>query len=321
MINLLSFVLLFASLLLVSAQEGKSNKDINKSSTISEIGKQIIAGAIAGMIEVVCTYPLDVIKTRAMMRSRDDRNIGSTLRSIVHSRGSSVWSIWKGVGAPLLCALPWRAVKLMSFYQLSKVLVNITRSARATILHHFLAGLGVGVIESLILTPFEVVKISIMSDQLRIERMYKSEWDCWAKIYRGEGIVGFLKGYTATCYRQMVFSSVYFVIYQIVKSNLLSYLSGWNLLCFFLSGLLAGTIGSISNNPLDVVKTRIQNDTFMNPVLHNSTTILGPLHVLQKIYRTEGFSALYSGLSAKILRVGPGAAINFFLYEFIMSAL
>lgn len=119
--------------------------------------------------------------------------------------------------------------------------------------------------------------------------MYKTEWDCWAKIYRGEGIVGFLKGYTATCYRQMVFSSVYFVIYQIVKSNLLSYLSGWNLLCFFLSGLLAGTIGSISNNPLDVVKTRIQNDTFMNPVLHNSTTILGPLHVLQKIYRTEGY--------------------------------
>lgn len=56
----------------------------------------------------------------------------------------------------------------MSFYQLSKVLVNITGSARATILHHFLAGLGVGVIESLILTPFEVVKISIMSDQLRI---------------------------------------------------------------------------------------------------------------------------------------------------------
>lgn len=187
----------------------------------------------------------------------------------------------------------------MSFYQLTKLLLTIALvtglGEPSSILVHLLAGIGVGLIESLILTPFEVVKISIMSDQLRIEKVYRGEWDCWQKIYRSEGVRGFYRGYVATSYRQVVFSSVYFVVYQWLRPVLLLRFLGWNQACYFISGLCAGILGSVANNPFDVVKTRVQNDAFVNPVNYTQSsststmrTVVAPLRSLRNIYQVEG---------------------------------
>lgn len=318
---------------LINAEKNIDQKQIfqEEESQQVEIWKQVVAGAIAGMIEIVCTYPLDIVKTRSMMATKKKESIIKVLRQMIAREG--ILGCWSGVTSPLLCALPWRATKFMSFSQFKRLLSFIFGNASSmNIYYNLFAGIAVGITESIIITPFEVVKIAMMSDQCRIEREFRNSWDCASKIYKKEGPKGFFRGYTATCYRQILFSTTYFVVYfcgkaYFVPQFLLPALFFWrstsfdheSSVCHFLSGLIAGIAGSIANNPFDVIKTRIQKRMMGNSI-HNakySNPIQGILHV----YSLEGVNALYSGLKAKILRVGPGAAINFLVYEQLLIKL
>jgi solute carrier family 25 2-oxodicarboxylate transporter 21 len=281
--------------------------------------KQVIAGMIAGELEVFLTYPLDVIKTKSMLGS----NTSLSLIQVIKQQG--IIGCYRGVSLPLLSALPWRATKLMSFSQF-KLLLTGGHAQNATLIHNMIAGIGVGITESVILTPFEVVKVSIIADQFRLEKLYKGTMDCIQKIYKSEGMIGFMRGYEATCYRQILFSTTYFITYlyckeyfvpvYVLPALLLDPSTSHNM-NHLISGLFAGITGSIMNTPMDVVKTRIQNERLGNTM--QSTKIISPIQYIIKIYKTKGLSALYAGVIPKIVRVGPGAAINFVVYEFLMQ--
>lgn len=77
-------------------------------------------------------------------------------------------------------------------------------------------------------------------------------------------------------------------------------------LCNFLSGTIAGTIGTILNTPFDVAKTRIQNSKSKPRWI---------LSELVSIYKNEGPLSLYKGFVPKVLRLGPGGGILYLVYN------
>ena len=89
----------------------------------------------------------------------------------------------------------------------------------------------------------------------------------------------------------------------------------------FLDGCLAGTCGSFFSNPFDVLKSRIQNGQ-----IHTSSSSTAPsrpwaLRGIVDIWRNEGLRALYSGLTAKVMRLGPGGGILLLAFEFARGKL
>ena len=72
------------------------------------------------------------------------------------------------------------------------------------------------------------------------------------------------------------------------------------------------------NNPLDVVKTRLQKQ-----VVHEGKkpkyTGLGQACVL--IAREEGALALWKGITPRLLRIMPGQAITFMTYEAVSQQI
>ena len=73
--------------------------------------------------------------------------------------------------------------------------------------------------------------------------------------------------------------------------------------------ILAGSIGGIfsyvSSQPLDLIKVQLQVQSKHNPVYK------GSMDCFMKIVKTEGFNALYRGMLAPVLFVGPASALSF----------
>lgn len=85
-----------------------------------------------------------------------------------------------------------------------------------------------------------------------------------------------------------------------------------------LCGGLSGGLGPTVNNPLDVVKTRLQKQRVVEGQTPKYTGIMQALPV---IAREEGISALWKGLSPRLMRIMPGQAITFMTYEAVSSRI
>src|SRR5690349_18767949 len=86
----------------------------------------------------------------------------------------------------------------------------------------------------------------------------------------------------------------------------------------------AGIIGTTCIYPIDMVKTRLQNQVAAT-TLSSSASIgesgalryQGPLHCFQTILRTEGVRGLYRGLGANLVGVTPEKAIKLAVNEIL----
>jgi solute carrier family 25 citrate transporter 1 len=80
-------------------------------------------------------------------------------------------------------------------------------------------------------------------------------------------------------------------------------------------GGVSGAMGPISNAPIDTIKTRVQKSNEPGSGWHRFKT------VTTEIYTKEGYFAFYKGLTPRLLRVAPGQAVTFMVYEKVRSWL
>ncbi len=79
----------------------------------------------------------------------------------------------------------------------------------------------------------------------------------------------------------------------------------------FFDGLVAGSLGAFGVYPIDVVKTRMQNQTNSNRIYQNG------FDCWRKLYQTGGFRAFYRGCLVQTTMVGPEKAIKLFTYSLV----
>ena len=148
---------------------------------------------------------------------------------------------------------------------------------------------------------------------------YNGMLDAVAKIVRQEGVLTLYQGLESTIWRHVLWNSGYFgCIFQVrallppnptkdkttqIKNDLIS-------------GSIGGTVGTILNTPMDVVKSRIQN----SPKIAGGVPKYGwAWPALGTVAREEGFSALYKGFAPKVLRLGPGGGILLVVFTGVMD--
>ena len=236
-------------------------------------------------------------------------------------------ALYKGLTAVYTGIIPKMAIRFLSFEQYKDLLADHTplgRSNTAT----FTAGLASGLTEAiLVVTPAEVCKIRMQSqyhsmvDPVQMaHRKYKNVFQTALTITREEGLGALYKGVVPTMLRQGCNQAVNFTAYNAIKKMLLqsqqlSELPSWQALMI---GGLSGGMGPLVNNPLDVVKTRLQKQ-----VVHEGKkpkyTGLGQACVL--IAREEGALALWKGITPRLLRIMPGQAITFMTYEAVSQQI
>ncbi|KAI1085572.1 mitochondrial carrier [Whalleya microplaca] len=290
-----------------------------------------LAGGGAGMMEALACHPLDTIKVR-MQLSRRARAPGAPKRGFLKTGAEIVkretpLGLYKGLGAVLTGIVPKMAIRFTSFEWYKQALANKSTgnvSGSST----FLAGLAAGVTEAVaVVTPMEVVKIRLqaqhhsMADPLDVPK-YRNAAHALYTVVKEEGPGALYRGVSLTALRQGSNQAVNFTAYTYFKEVLMRWqpeFSGGNLPSWqtTLIGLVSGAMGPLSNAPIDTIKTRLQK----TPAEEGVSAMRRITLIASDMFKQEGFHAFYKGITPRIMRVAPGQAVTFTVYEFLKDKL
>ncbi|KAK3357990.1 mitochondrial carrier domain-containing protein [Lasiosphaeria hispida] len=291
----------------------------------------LIAGGGAGMMEALACHPLDTIKVR-MQLSRRGRQPGMPKRGFLRTgieivRKETPLGLYKGLGAVMTGIVPKMAIRFTSFEWYKQLLADKKTgmiSGKGT----FLAGLLAGITEAVaVVTPMEVIKIRLqaqyhsMADPLDIPK-YRNAAHALYTVVKEEGVGALYRGVSLTALRQGSNQAVNFTAYTYFKEWLRRWqpeLEGGNLPSWqtTLIGLVSGAMGPLSNAPIDTIKTRLQK----TPAESGTTAMQRISGIAKDMFRQEGIHAFYKGITPRIMRVAPGQAVTFTVYEILKEKL
>ena len=177
-----------------------------------------------------------------------------------------------------------------------------------------LTGASAGATESLVVVPFELLKIRLQ-DKTSASR-YTGLLDCLFKVVKQEGPLALYNGFEATLWRHIVWNAGYFgCIFQVRNQLPKPEAGGSKMGNDLIAGFVGGVVGTTFNTPLDVVKSRIQSVA----KTQGRQKYAWAWPSLGVVAREEGFRALYKGYVAKILRFGPGGGVLLVVYSAVVD--
>lgn len=264
-------------------------------------------------------YPLDVVKTR--MQLQTSTAVGSDayngtldcFRKIIKNEGFS--RLYRGITAPILMEAPKRATKFAANDEWGKFYRNAFGQEKMTQGLSVLTGASAGATESFVVVPFELIKIRLQ-DKVSASK-YNGPVDVLLKTVKNEGLLALYTGLESTMWRHILWNAGYFgCIHQVRQLLPKAETKKGQMASDIVAGSVGGTVGTILNTPMDVVKSRIQNTTKVagvTPKYNWAWPALGT------VMREEGFAALYKGFLPKVLRLGPGGGILLVVYGGVMD--
>eukprot|EP01120_Amphizonella_sp_Union-15-10_P017596 TRINITY_DN980_c0_g1_i1.p1 TRINITY_DN980_c0_g1~~TRINITY_DN980_c0_g1_i1.p1 ORF type:complete len:292 (-),score=36.85 TRINITY_DN980_c0_g1_i1:142-1017(-) len=282
--------------------------------------KSTVAGGGAGAIEILCMYPLDVVKTRTQLqRGRGNiiegatqyRGVWHALTTIVRQEGP--FRLYRGIASPILAEAPKRAIKFGSNEGYKSLIHSMRKGEKLKDSDYLISGIAAGTTETFVNCPFEVVKVRMQAKENI--GVYKNTVHAATSIIRNEGILSLYKGFEPQALRNGIWNGIYFGLINKLKNGFKTsgYFKNHDLLLNFVAGSIASGVGTTCNTPFDVVKSRNQN--------LKSGTAMWSIPTLFHIWKTEGFKALYRGYTARMLRLVPGGGIMIVAFDFFSKLM
>lgn len=214
----------------------------------------------------------------------------------------------------------------MLFYAYGQIqMVQRRYHSEETLMDAFVAGTGAGIFQTALLAPLDNVKIRLQAQTNN--RFFTGPIHCLSWLYNAHGLPGIYKGMTATLLRDSFSYGVYFAAYEFSKQRLAK-LAAPNRendrqiekieaspLVTFLAGGMAGVVSWLVIYPVDVIKSRIQEDSVVTPKYK------GIADCFKKSVASDGWRVLFRGLSPTLLRTFIVSGANFLVYELVSKSL
>ncbi|KAJ3184768.1 hypothetical protein HDU85_001446 [Gaertneriomyces sp. JEL0708] len=297
----------------------------------------LLAGGVAGCCEALSCHPLDTIKVRLQLRGEAAAKrpvatvAGQAMKAAAAQAGKQNFitvgvniakkegflALYKGLGAVVTGIVPKMAIRFSSFEYFKGMLAN-KETGVVSAGGNFIAGLAAGTTEAvLVVTPMDVIKIRLqaqrhsMTDPLDIPK-YRNAAHCAYVMVKEEGVSSLYKGVGLTALRQATNQAANFTVYQWLRKKLHDSQPQHETLPAYqhlVMGFISGACGPLFNAPIDTIKTRIQKTP------SQEKGWIRFLNVTKGIAKNEGYRAFYRGLTPRVLRVAPGQAITFMVYE------
>lgn len=179
----------------------------------------------------------------------------------------------------------------------------------------FLAGSSAGLVSSLALQPFEVIKTRMQAHKLRAGATNANMFATAGYVVRQEGVKGLWAGVTASCIRTAAGAGLYFLLLERVTRELRTRFPQGKDSNQTLAGVRTFGVGAASRSlaatllcPITVVKTRMEYASV------SGATYTGVGQALYSIGSKEGVKGLFSGLGSTLLRDAPFSGLNLVMY-------
>ena len=249
--------------------------------------RRMIFGPVGGMVEAMVMQPFDTIKVRR--QSNQYIGLGPTIRKF------GISNLYKGL-TPFMGQMGVKYALRFSTFEL-------LRGKGNNFGQNFAAGVTAGCVESLFITPFELIKTNLQTRDSLTDPLLAIN-----RIRNINGVKGLYRGFLTTCMRQSINQGFNFTIYMGLRHKIIKEGEKPSIPKIMGAALISGSIGPLVNNPCDVIKTR-----YMNPGFNNKYT--GIVDCFTKILKTEGVGSLYKGIGLRLFRVSCGQAITFSVVE------
>lgn len=276
-------------------------------------GRELTAGAIAGLAEHSLMFPFDTIKTR--LQQAPDKAFTAILRQVLREEPLS--HLWRGITPALTAAVPAHAA-YFSAYEAAKRLFTNRGDGSSKILgsqhacHAFSAAIAVSVHDATTL-PFDVVKQHMQVNPEKHQKM----WPTFLHILRRDGGVRRLySSLPITITMNVPYVATHWMVYEELRQQLqLKDIEEGTPEAeeaifefrYVISGFLAGSCAAAVSNPFDVIKTNLQLD---DRKVWGSTR-----DCVRNLVKNWGYNVFLSGMIPRVLQLGPSAAIVMTSYE------
>lgn len=268
---------------------------------------ELIAGSVGGAAQVLVGQPLDTIKTRAQIASKEmfKGPMDILVRTI---RTEGFFALYKGMASPLIGIAGVNSL-LFASYATSKRIVS--PFPQLTLPQIALAGAMAGAANAVLASPVEMFKVRMQGQygaatDKRLRDVAREMWRDWG-FKRG-----IMRGYWVTVAREIPAYAGFYSAFEFSKRRFQSqygeHVPIWALLT---SGATGGIAYWLCCYPLDVVKSRIQ----LRPTPPTSRPWTYINAELRSIVADSGVSGLFRGLSPSLLRSIPAAASTFAAFE------
>lgn len=307
----------------IKTGSGKRNESIKSKSitppnaTINGI-KNSIASAFAAATAKTLLAPFDTIKT--IQQQSQTGEVALTLAeaaAVVMKRPKGFFELYAGLGVSAIGAMPSVGLyfgvysyckdKLTPYFQKNcKDLVDPTMARTFAIACS--AAIG-NTIASFSRVPYEVVKQKLQTGE------YSSTFGALSNMYSTGGMRSFFPtgGITIQMMRDIPYAIFSLMTYECIREHWVNKgeKAAWKDMT---AGGIAGGVGSLITNPMDVIKTRLQIDASN---LYEGSVLICASKTLQ-----EGGAAVFlRGSVPRLIHKIPANATFFVCYEFFRRLL
>lgn len=171
----------------------------------------VVAGALAGCIGSSFASPFYMVKTHLQAQAVKEIAVGfqhphgsmsEGFRAIYSNYGMP--GLWRGVGGAVSRVTIGSAAQLSTFSVSKEIVLKAKVFNPDSWLNALAASMLSGLAVTFFMTPFDVVSTRLYNQGTDVRGrglLYKGVADCFLKIFRTEGILGFYKGWTVCYFR------------------------------------------------------------------------------------------------------------------------
>uniref|UniRef100_A0A1B6D532 Citrate transport protein n=1 Tax=Clastoptera arizonana TaxID=38151 RepID=A0A1B6D532_9HEMI len=274
--------------------------------------KGFIAGGLSGACEITVAYPSEYVKIQLQLNrnSRQVTGIVDIVKSTIKKNG--VLGLYRGFDVVLYGIVPKVAIRFSAF-EIAKSYVS-DKEGNLSPVSTLFCGMSAGVCEAILAVTFiESIKVKFINDQRLENPRFKGFIHGIRLIIKEHGFHGIYQGVIPTIVKQGSSQAIRFFIMETLKDW---YTKGdrnvkvpKHIIGIF--GLLTGAVSVYLNNPIDVVKTRMQG--------LEASRYSSMMDCVRKIIKYEGYSTFYKGVIPRVCRVCIEVSITFMAYDSFMN--
>ncbi|PPQ63956.1 hypothetical protein CVT24_009079 [Panaeolus cyanescens] len=298
---------------------------------MSNVGQQMLSGALSGLTTTICLQPFDLLKTRIQQvdgslnanlpKSHSSIILGTT-KHIIKTEG--LVGLWRGTVPSLARNVPGVALYMTSLTQLrtfmarspyfsamQKTQVNPNGSVlpKLTAEGNLVAGATTRVAVGFLLNPFSVLKARYESNMYA----YSSLSGALVGIAR-QGPSELLRGFLASSLRDAPYAGLFVVFYEGIKKEMAYVVppqsNAQASLIHSVAAASAGAIATLATHPFDVIKTKVQ--------VRTEDRYHGFMRTIATIWKQRGIAGYFDGASLRLSRKVLSSAIGWAVYEGVL---